>query len=413
MIPALAVGSTARLEGLGVIPDFVEDYGNMFTYPVSITRYPAVVVGEIGDFNAPVTWDRGFGATMGVGEDNMYGVFGIMLRENSFFSPIPYMVGAEASQFDMLWGMNFGNASFGLRFDRASSELEIVEALVLSPLALWDMMDEPTLNDLNTMGLGFSAGFNVRETDMVEATFEYRTLDFMVDDIGGDWKVEDKGEPSYGVTARGFFSMADGKTLVPMVAYAKYDGSWEIQSADPDDEDSADETITLMRAGLGYKVDVGSWFMLGLGFSQWKAEGEYDYAMATPDPDWIESYELTTSTMPFFFGCLETPVRNWLTVRFGAVKRLVKEELVVTSVGGDKIEVTTKNGVIPDEIRDGFDLNLPCFEEPFVFSMGVGFKFGDLDIDATLNQFYPFTGMYWLSGVDEVPFGRISATYHY
>jgi len=348
-------------------------------------------------------------------------VFGIMLREHSAFAPIPDFSGTEGSQFDVLWGMNFGTASFGVRFDKSYSEfewLDDVDHYSFTPLYMWYAMgpEDMTINDLNTMGIGLSAGMEVREGDKIEATFEYRTLNFMVEDVAGDWSIEDKGEPSFGFWGRGFFNMAENITLVPMLAYNKYDSSWEIKSTDPDDEDASDQTLTAMKAAVGMKVDVGSFFMLGIGYSQWKAEMDNSYGVATPPGFYVETMEFTSTSLPFFFGCFETDIKDWLTVRFGAKKNLLSEEAAVEYVDGTKIEFKTKNANFPWEVRDYFwfdGIYLPYFDEPFVFSVGVGFKFGDFEIDATLNDDYPFTGMYWLSGESEYPFGKISATYYY
>jgi opacity protein-like surface antigen len=411
MTPALASGSTARLEGFGVPPAFVEDYANMFTFPVSITRYPSVVVGELGNYWGSITMDRAFGATMGLGEDMQYGVFGIMLRENSAFSPYPAWEGEFGSQFDVLWGMNFGTGTLGIRFDRANSELEYTDAFIISPLSIYDFGGPYTVNDFNTMGFAVSAAFEVGDESSIEGTVEYRTLDFSIEDLSmapDEWMVSDKGEPSYSFMARGFFAMDDVKTVVPMIGYMKYDGSWEIESTDPTDEDSADETITGMHAGIGMKVDVGSFFMVGVGYSQWKMEGDMSWAV-DPGPATMDNYEFTSTAAPFFFGCLETPMTDWLTVRFGATKNLVGEEIIEETFDGTKTEIKSSNGNIPSALRGMY----PYFAEQFTFAMGVTVTFGDLVLDATLHELYPFTGMYWLSGIDEVPFGRISATYHY
>jgi hypothetical protein len=94
----------------------------------------------------------------------------------------------------------------------------------------------------------------------------------------------------------------------------------------------------------------------------------------------------------------------------------VKEEVSVEQVDGTKLEFTSENGNLPFWVRDALfaqGVNIPVFDEPFTFSMGVGFKWNDVEIDATVNEDYPFTGMYWLSGVSEAPFGKISITYYY
>jgi len=417
MTPALALASTARLEGLGVMPDFIEDYANIFSYPASICRYPAVVVGELGYESG---WGKGFGATMGLGQDNAYGVFGIMLRENSAFAPVPGIWSNDGSQFDLLWGMNFEKVSFGVRFDNSSSELkwtdEAGDGMSYSPMFFFYGPGVLLPNYFNTMGIGVSATMDVREADKVEATFEYRTLDFAMEAIGADYKVEDKGEPSFGFWGRGFFALNENITLVPMVGYNKYDTSFEITSAVADEEDASDETLTNMKAGLGMRVDVGSFFMLGVGFSQWKMEIDNSYAEAAPVGTLVETFEFTGTSLPFLFGTFEADLRDWLTIRFGARKNLISEEATMEWVDGESIKFETKNGSLNSDVRDYLyseGVYVPYFEEPFMFSMGLGFKWNDIEIDATLNEDYPFTGMYWLSGDSETPFGKISVTYYY
>lgn len=419
MTPALALASTARLEGLGVIPDFVEDYANMFNYPVSIARYPGLVIGELGVYS---DFDRGFGATMGLGQDDEFGVFGIMLRENSNFTPVPDFAGTPGSQYDLLWGMNIGKASIGVRFDNSSSSFEEVDVEKWSPLYFIYTAgpQDITINDMNTWAIGLSGGLEVREADKLEATFEMRKLDFKVDFLTGTrLTYEDKGNMSYNVNGRGFLKVAENISLVPIFGYSKYDYGFKIKSEDPLDEDSADETLTNLRGGVGLKVDVGSWFMVGVGLSQSKQEVSAEYAAPVPPAADIQTLTFKSNAYPFLFGCLETEVKDWLTVRIGAKKNMVNEtaELTFVGPGVESIEYKSMNGLIPDVLReDVFNstgIRLPVFNEPFTFSLGVGLKFGDLDIDATMNDFYPFTGLYFLSGVEEIPFSRISATYHY
>jgi hypothetical protein len=201
-----------------------------------------------------------------------------------------------------------------------------------------------------------------------------------------------------------------------MAGYNKYDVGWEISSDVADDEDASDQTLTNMRAGLGMRVDVGSFFMLGVGFSQWKLNVDNTFGEAAPDPAFVESFEFTGTSLPFFFGTFEASPKDWLTIRFGARKNLLNEKATLTWVSGDELTFETKNANLTSDIRSyiyGEGINVPYFEEPFGFSMGVGFKFNDIEIDATVNEDYPFTGMYWLSGDSETPFGKISVTYYY
>ncbi|MBN1505040.1 MAG: hypothetical protein JW952_08260 [Candidatus Eisenbacteria bacterium] len=420
MTPALALASSARLEGLGAPPDFIEDYANVFSYPVSICRYPAAVIGELGYEDG---WGRGFGATMGLGQDNAYGVFGIMLREHGMISPLPQLMsGNEGSQFDLLWGMNFEKVSFGVRFDNTSSKLEWEyddgTGMSFSPWYFYYGVSTDMVSPeyFNNMGIGISASMEVREADKVEATFEYRTFDFAVEELGDGFSIEDAGNPSFGFWGRGFFLMNENVTLVPMFGYNKYDVGWEIMSDVADDEDASDQTLTNMRAGLGMRVDMGSFFMLGVGFSQWKMDVENTFGEAAPDPGLLETFEYTGTSLPFLFGTFEADLRDWLTIRFGARKNLLHEKATLAWVDGSELTFESKNANLTPDMRDymyGEGVYLPYLEEPFAFSMGVGFKWSDFEIDATLNEDYPFTGMYWLSGESEIPFGKISVTYYY
>jgi len=415
MTPALALASTARLEGLGVIPDYIEDYANIFNYPASICRYPAVVIGELGYVDG---WGKGFGATMGLGQDNAYGVLGVMLRENSAFMPVPGFGGSRGSQFDITYGLNFEGVSFAARLDNSNSKLKDTNqadtGVSDSPLYYSALPDSILPNDYNSTGLGVSATLDVRDGDKIEGTFEYRTLSFKHELIGSAYSIEDQGEPSYGFWGRGFFAMSDKVTLVPVAGYNKYDYSWEIKSADPTEQATGDQTLSYLRAGLGMRVDVGSFFMLGVGASQWKIN--IDNTFRSPLPADVETFEYTGSSLPFLFGTFEADLRDWLTIRFGAKKNLINEEAKIEWVAGTSRDFKSTNGNITSQQRDYLysqGIFLPYFEEPFVFSMGVGFKWNDIEIDATMNEDYPFTGMYWLSGDSETPFGKISVTYYY
>ena len=49
----------------------------------------------------------------------------------------------------------------------------------------------------------------------------------------------------------------------------------------------------------------------------------------------------------------------------------------------------------------------------FAFSLGTGIKFNNFDVDMTLNQSFPLSGGWVLSGDPATPFTRVSGTYHF
>ena len=74
------------------------------------------------------------------------------------------------------------------------------------------------------------------------------------------------------------------------------------------------------------------------------------------------------------------------------------------------VEVTTK-----DE-ETAFDTDSFTDKEKtsdFNFNLGAGIKWNNLDFDLTLNEAFPLSGGYILSGDQETPATRASATYHF
>ena len=59
--------------------------------------------------------------------------------------------------------------------------------------------------------------------------------------------------------------------------------------------------------------------------------------------------------------------------------------------------------------------NLDVNSADFLYGLGVGVHFNNFDVDATLNQNFPFTGGYFISGesTSGTMFGRITADYHF
>jgi hypothetical protein len=100
--------------------------------------------------------------------------------------------------------------------------------------------------------------------------------------------------------------------------------------------------------------------------------------------------------MPLVFAAIETDATRWLKVRVGANRSLVSDETKNTTFGAPSTTVTTKERT-----------------SSFNFSLGTGIRWNNLDIDMTLNEKFPLSGGYILSGDRSTPFTRASATYHY
>jgi len=101
-------------------------------------------------------------------------------------------------------------------------------------------------------------------------------------------------------------------------------------------------------------------------------------------------FTITYSSTPNVFASLEAHPTHWWHVRMGAGKPVWSKL---------EIEQTTKT-----TIKDS----------PLQYAVGTGFRLGSsLDVDATVNQNFAFTGGWAASGFGEVPFSSLSATYRF
>jgi hypothetical protein len=100
--------------------------------------------------------------------------------------------------------------------------------------------------------------------------------------------------------------------------------------------------------------------------------------------------ELTESFTPQLFAALETHVNSWLTLRFGANKG-----------AWEKLKVEQNNGDILEFTSSTFSMNL-----------GAGLKFGNLQLDAILDDRFPNRLPYFISGDSTTDmFAKVTATY--
>ena len=98
--------------------------------------------------------------------------------------------------------------------------------------------------------------------------------------------------------------------------------------------------------------------------------------------------DVSVTWLPTLFGSLEWDIKSWLTGRVGCQQAMRMEK------SGDNLDVNSAD---------------------FLYGLGVGVHFNNFDVDATLNQNFPFTGGYFISGESTAGsmFGRVTADYHF
>jgi len=211
---------------------------------------------------------------------------------------------------------------------------------------------------------------------------------------GETWK--DDGSASYSVLGRAFLNQGDRHVWVPAAWYTNDDLSWRVTGvlATPV---SADEKYKSYGIGLSDNMRVNDNNLLLWGVQVAQAKHTYERKdtgnLGAADQSKLEE---KTTFLPLVFAAIETDATRWLKVRIGANRALVSNRTEDTTFGPPATVTTDKERT-----------------SAFNFSLGTGIRWNNLDIDMTMNEKFPLTGGYILSGDRSSPFTRASATYHY
>jgi hypothetical protein len=427
ILPAQAMASQARIDGLGLQSDYVQDYVNVIHYPSTIVRYQNLVYGDLGiqdasggdlsDFEdnaatnpALLESARSMGAYLKLWK-GMPGVFGVQLNENAnTFSPAygaEYWNRNRNESFSLLWGQEFGGMALGLQINRSHSGGESGTTLAepfpyASPtVGVGVGNTREIMNTINAqLGLeprnsfGFGGGLTFGwdaygRRHSADVAVQYRTLDLEQSSgaPGASIVLEDNGNSALAINARSQFATSDNTYLTPVLNYWRLDmGRQLTDEATPANNFDYENTITGWNIGLAESWVLREQDLLTLGFAFGNQEIEYEDPAPAAAP-----FEVQYSMTPQIFGAAEIHPMNWFHLRLGASKSLMS-----------KLEI--EQAATTTELKDS----------PLGYTVGVGFRIGGrVDLDAVLNQDFPFTGGWFASGQEETPFSRLSATYRF
>jgi len=254
--------------------------------------------------------------------------------------------------------------------------------------------------EINTFGITPGITLHMSNDNRFEAALTYRkySLD-RTEVIGGvqgeHW--QDDGSASYSVLGRVFLNRGDRHVWVPAAWYVNDDLSWSVDNFNGTATSrSADETYRQYGVGISDNMRVNDNNLLLWGVTLAQSKHSFDRSDNAVVAGELSSLQDKTSTLPLVFASLETDATRWLKVRIGANRALVSDR-TETVVFGAPSTVTV------DKTRTS----------AFNFSLGTGIRWNNLDIDMTLNEKFPLSGGYLLSGDRSTPFTRASATYHY
>ncbi len=411
-LPAAALAQSARVDGMAIQGDYIKDYTGMLAYPGQVSAVGNMVFGELGDLGGlPDTHDRAVGAVIGNLWEGRAGTWAAFLRQEAnpigqadnlqqpntgFYGDDPNS--NQNSSFDLMWGKQFGTMRLGLRLRRAYFEQENTVGGVTTTLK-YDPSAATPNEGRNIMGFagGLTWEMNSSTTADVGLTYESRTFS-TESPAPGD--VEEDNPTTFMLNGRLFWQWQPNIMLVPVFKWYSMD-----LSVKPEGAAALEATLKGWQAGAAGNWALGSndLFVLGLTFAQNKVEQDAGVpgGPGYPPPFYFSSTfagtpsEITETFTPEVFAALETHVNNWLTLRFGA-----RNGAWHTLKAEDTDPATPSTDT--EKIKDS----------PFLMNLGTGIKVGTLQLDALLNDFFPFTGGYLFSGSTAGPaFLKISATY--
>jgi hypothetical protein len=409
-LPAAALAQTSRVEGMALQGDYLKDYTNIFSYTSCLTSVGNLVYGELGQVTSTTTEgansvdDRAMGAVLGNLWDGEYGTWAIHMREispnlgqNDQASHAGLGLGFDPNfnrneAFDLMWGKKFGTTSLGLRLNRSYRSGENDLGLVdpgWTNLTKFETDFPDTTSDApnlrrNVLGLGGGVGFEMNPNTNIEFNFLWQARTFNQEYTTPGEKDEEDGSTAYLFTTRAMWQWQPNVLVVPVFKYYSYDLSWKhTESAGVTAFEATSKGWQVGAAG-NWTLNQNDLFVLGATI----ASNKLEQSSTGVDENTTDLYA------PQIFAALETHVNTWLTLRFGANKGVFH---------------TTK---FEDSIAPSTSVKLK--DSPFDMMLGVGMKFGSLQLDGVLNPTFPQNMPYLVSGNQTDPmFGKVSATYSF
>jgi hypothetical protein len=410
--------SLSRVEGMGLgvpgLSQFTDDYVNIYYFPTSVVRQNNLVLAELGnnpsgDPNETDTDDQSYTV---VRNFPRFGAIAFQMKQSALNA---YTASSNLNneQLDIIWGKAFSSVDFAVRLDITNSYYEFDDNTPTGFKARGiDFSFDPypfgaaffsdaivgTGVEINTYGITPAIAIHMANDDRFEGAATYRryTLDRTESPAPGEsW--EDGGNASYAVLARAILHRGGTHTWYPAAWYVNDDLSWEVTGVTATGR-SADETYRQYGIGISDNMRVNDNNLLLWGVSVSQAKHTYE---RTDNNDGVPSgatknFEEKATMVPLVFAAIETEATRWLKVRIGASRAHVQSRTEFSDFGAPTFAATEKFRT-----------------SEFEFSLGTGIRWNNLDIDMTLNEQFPLSGGWVLSGDEETPFTRVSATYHY
>ena len=406
--------SLSRMEGMGLdvplLSQFTDDYANIYTYPTSVVRQNNLVLAELGnnpndgDVNPVDVTDQSYTV---VRNFPRLGAIAFQMAQSQT-DVLDASSSLNNQQLDMIWGRAFSNLDFALRVDITNSYYEFSNTAPSSfanrgfdtfnnpfPFGIAAGTDLAQSLELNSYGITPAIALHFGEDDRFEAAATYRRFTFERTQTPAGESFQDAGNASYGAFVRAILHRGGTHTWYPAAWYVNDDLSWEATGVAAT-QMAADETYKHYGAGISDNMRVNDNNLLLWGVTVRQDKHEYERTDTNGPVGAVRTFEDKTTMIPQVFAAIETEATSWLKVRIGA-----------------------SNGHLTDRHEEAnFNTPADSFTEKsrtsdFQLGLGAGIRWNNLDIDMTINNQFPLSGGYILSGNEATPFNRVSATYHF
>ncbi len=400
-----ALATDARIAALGGdVAPYICDDANVFSWYATLPSYSnLLMIGMSNNFNYGNPVEAYYGLSYAIGEDGSWGTLAIGLMENTqgpnteawtawniwgYWNDVDIFTESLTNVFALMYGYQMEGMSFGLFFSRAA-EVSMYES------DFGTKYEENEGMAYTTIGLGFR--MDIGENMVADVAFDYTGAGYLYEETSG---TDLEADPGSAMSFRGrlFYDWKENIQLVlPYFSFETKDFAYS-----PVDEFYSDEAYgfksTAFKLGIGANLNVNEDNMILFAiepFAFWKASpsGYTD--------GYDEEWEVAVLTMPKFILGLESDLTDWLTFRTGCSKSL------------------TAWGYTWEDDDNSFEYATNKDWDTFSWNIGLGFHFGDFDIDCVLNKDVPFSMGYWMTGYQEqsasngTPVGMISAIYHF
>jgi len=302
LAPSLAMASSARLAGLVVPGDYVQDETGRFTYLSAHATQGGRVWAEpsASDNNA-------MGAVVpGLLGKNL-GTFAVNLRrwapslgQAMYQDPVITAplgnpdLNTTGEAVSLAWGRTFGTRTVGLSMQRS---------FVSTKTAAGTTEGNGNLGR-NVTGFGLGYGFPLMGRE-VETAFHWQNRDFKGSSAGTPDATKSAKTMTWLLAGRSFMKLNDQLTVVPSVRAYSFDLSYDNVAGT-----RIKQIISGWQAGLAgnWALGSGSQFILGAQFVNERLD------LINTSTNFVR----TANMSPNVFAGLESEVQPWLTLRFGA-----------------------------------------------------------------------------------------------